>query len=223
MSIKLNTTRPLHKLVQRDLKRFQNIRFFIVDFNIFGAAPPRTWAEFNKLEKLTIAIYPHKTISNLERPLYTDEPSFIRPHRCYTHAKRAVWLQQAALDLLQSVKDHDVPQWKIPDVEVVVRRTGREDADDDIQEEWVDEDISDEEYYDMEELTDDSVWYEQAAKVLAKNVPHAELKRLKRKFHRSRLVRYNDPQDLKGEREPGTYYTDSEMESGGKVDEYESD
>jgi hypothetical protein len=158
MSTKLNTTRPLHKLVQRDLKRFQNIRFFIVDFNIFGAAPPRIWAEFNKLDKLTIAIYPHKTISNPERPPYTDEPSFIRPHRCYTHGKRVVWLHQAALDLLQSVKDHDVPQWKIPDVEVVVRRTGRADADDDVQEEWVDEDISDEEYYDMEELTDNSVW-----------------------------------------------------------------
>jgi hypothetical protein len=59
--------------------------------------------------------------------------------------------------------------------------------------------------------------------VLAKNVPHAELKRLKHKFYRSRLVRYDDSQDLKGEREPGKYYTDSEMESGGKVDEDESD
>jgi hypothetical protein len=42
----------------------------------------------------------------------------------------------------------------------------------------------------MEELTDDSVWFE---KVLAKNVPCAELKRLKRKVHRGRLVRYDDP------------------------------
>jgi hypothetical protein len=118
----------------------------------------------------------------------------------------------------------DVPQWKIPDIEVVVRRTGREDADDDAQEEWVDEDISDEEYGDMGELADDSVWYKQVVKVPAKNVPHAEheLKRLKRKFHRSRIFRYDDPQDLKGEREPGTYYTNSGMVSAGKVDEDES-
>ena len=211
--IRLNTTRLLERLVQKDLNRFQNIRFFIVDFNIFGAALSRLWAEFNKLEKLTIAIYPYKTMSDPEKTPYTDEPSFITPQRGSYHGKRAAWVRQAALDLLQSVKDHDVPRWKIPEVEVVVRRTGNEDTDDQVMEEWTDEDILEMEGNDIEELADDSVWYEQAAEVLAQTVSQAEIKRLKRKFHPSRKVSIYDRECWIKERLLGSYFTDASSET----------
>jgi hypothetical protein len=87
--IRLNTTRPLQTLVQKDLNRLQNIRFFIVDFNIFGAAPSRLWAEFNKLMKLTIIIYPYKMISDPEKMRYHNVPSFITPQRGSYYGKRA--------------------------------------------------------------------------------------------------------------------------------------
>jgi hypothetical protein len=188
----LNTTRPLHSSVKRDLKRFQNVRFFIVDFNIFAGAPSRLWAEFHKLEKLTIAIYPYERISNPEATPDAVSPAFIKPHRGSYHGKRADWLHQAALDSLQAAKDHDVPQWKIPEIEVVVRRTGNDEIYDTVMEEWADEDMSEMEG-DIEKFKDDSVWYEQATKVLAQTVSPAEVKRLKSKFLPSRQVRISDP------------------------------
>ena len=140
--VKLNTTRPLREPVQNDLRKLQNIRLLIVDLNIFGAAPLRLWAEFPKLEVLTIAFYPSSTIKDKELR-YRDPDNgpvrFITPLRGTIFGKRAGYIRKIALETLETLKNSEIPKWKIPTVEVVVRTTGEKRLDAKIEEQWSDD------------------------------------------------------------------------------------
>ncbi|KAG4443111.1 hypothetical protein IFR05_001437 [Cadophora sp. M221] len=134
--IKQNTTRPLQTKVQRDMDRFFQIRYLTVDFHIFAAVPASVWAEFSKLAKLTIAIYPYDVINDREA-IPDRDLGFVKPQIGSKYGKRADWVMAAASAALKAVKD-DRLHFKVPELEVLVRQTG-DDIDDDVEEQWTDD------------------------------------------------------------------------------------
>ncbi|KAH6703180.1 hypothetical protein BKA61DRAFT_619063 [Leptodontidium sp. MPI-SDFR-AT-0119] len=150
--IKQNTTRPLQPKVQRDMDRFFQIRHLTVDFQIFAAVRASIWAEFSKLVKLTIAIYPYGVINDREA-IPDRDLGFVKPQIGSKYGKRADWVMTAASTALEALKD-DHPQWKVPELEVLVRQTGDE-IDDDVEEQWTD-DLTEYEEAEYQEATFDA-------------------------------------------------------------------
>jgi hypothetical protein len=235
--IKLNTTHDLLPGVRSGVERLQNIRLLTVDLNVFGALPPRVWAEFPKLEVLTIALYPFPTIEDDELQRVERHPrvELMKPRRRSKFGKRAEWIFKSATESLQSVKK-DLPQWKLPKIEVVVRGTG-EEADDEIEEAWdYDEDEAEKENSggdqgedqgdgnsegeneneDLEPQAQDTdfTYYEQLKARMSHEVSRDQIKLLKSKHLPSRTVSFVDAARTK--KPAGTYYADSEFESGGE-------
>lgn len=205
--IKLHSSRPLRRQIQRDVEKLQNIRFLTVEFNIFATAPARLWAEFPKLEQIVIAIFPYATISDFEPRSSRHHTRFksIRPQRGTMYGKRAAWLVEHAEKALNKVKADDVPQWNIPRIEVVMRKTG-EEIDDEIVEEWTDDPV---EYSDEDD--DDSTWYAQAEAKMNRAITKKEISWLKQKHHLSKKVLYPDRHPGK---DTGDWIEDSETEEG---------
>ncbi|KAE8443657.1 hypothetical protein EG329_001515 [Mollisiaceae sp. DMI_Dod_QoI] len=206
--IKLNSTRPLRQQVQRDVMRLQNIRILIVDFNIFATAPARVWAEFQKLEKIVIGIFPYDTIQNYEERSLELRRRFecIVPQQGTKYGKRVSWLQEFAVRTLNKIKADEVPQWVVPRLEVVIRKTGK-DIDDEVVEKSSErkEDSAKSEQKDKDEGRDnDSTWYRQAEARMKHGFSKKQLSLLKQKHHPSRRKRSGD------------WITDSETEGGHK-------
>lgn len=214
--IKLNTTRPLRRQVQRDLTRLQNIRFLIVEFNVFSSAPARVWAEFPNLQKIIIGVFPYDTINNNEKKTSGLYRRFrcIKPQRGTKYGERVSWLLEHAETALNKVKIDEKQEWAMPKLEVVIRRTGY-DIDDEVVEQLYD---SEEECASMREdpiedvdENDDSTWYAQAEARMKPNITRKQISLLKQKHHPSRQVTH--PKRHPGKKY-GDWITDSETEDG---------
>jgi 2EXR family len=215
--IKLNTTRPLRTDVQKDMERLRNIRNLIVDLNIFGAVPACVWAEFPKLEKLTIAFYGYGTISEKEPGGDERELVFKKP-QSGKYRKRSDWVVTAATKTLKAAKRSVMAEWKLPTVEAVLRRVDADEynvVDSDSEDEDLDQNISNEEAEEADE-DDDSAWYQQAAAKMVHDVPKQEIKRLKHRHHPSlKASFYKGPEGKK----MGDWLTDSETEGREELDD----
>ncbi|KUJ13227.1 uncharacterized protein LY89DRAFT_737205 [Mollisia scopiformis] len=123
--------------------------------------------------------------------------------------KRASWLQEHAERTLQKVKADELPNWSIPRVEVVFRRTGKKDIDS-----VVEADRKDDTEDEVHEEEDDSLWYAHAKSKLTHAVTKRELSLLKQKHHAGRRVRYP-------ERHPGKSFGDwiEDSETEGAADD----
>jgi hypothetical protein len=123
--IGLNTTRPLREPLQRDLDKFtKSIRLLTVDLNIFGLLPVRIWAEFTKLEVLTIAFYSWSDVDDTFVLKSAKSPAFIKLRNRETRCgKRAELILKSASDSFDKLQ-RDMPQWNAPKIEVVARKTG---------------------------------------------------------------------------------------------------
>ena len=213
--IKLNTTRALQPKVSRDIERLQNIRLLTVDLNIYGALPPRLWAEFPKLEVLTIAFYPYPTIADREPEISRNEGlEFIKPRRRSKFGKRAEWIFKSATESFECVKKGS-PLWKIPKIEVVVRMTGK---DLDFETYWDlygdESEDEDEDEDELEDEDDDSIYLQQLEARMSHEVSRDQIKELKHTHHPGRVVNVRQAKRLN--KPVGSYFTDSERESGGK-------
>jgi hypothetical protein len=200
------------------------------------ALPVRLWTQFSKLELLTIAFYPFPTIHDPEPQGDFQSLEFKKPYKRSRFGRRAEWIFKSVTESFESVKK-DIPQWKIPKIDVVVRLTGADedfevevdsdynsededhDEEDDKDEENADgekeHEENEEEEGDEDELepeVGESVYYEQLESRMTHEVPQEEIKRLKRKHHPSKTVGLAD---CECGRPVGTYFTDSENESGG--------
>jgi hypothetical protein len=226
--IKGNTTRPLLPEVQKDLEGLQNIRCIIVDFNIFAAAPVKIWAEFPKLERLWIAFYPFNVIK--DRELENEEgivprnPKFVKPQRGSWAGKRADWIINATTKAFETAKQ-ELPHWRVPKIEAVVRKTG-EDIDYEIEalEEYQDDEITEEYDFSEDERERDeaeSNWRQQAAARMTHSVSRERIKHLKRKYRPSQ--RYSLVTAWSIGKKLNQYITDSEQEEGVSTVEYSED
>ncbi|PVH76541.1 hypothetical protein DL98DRAFT_291302 [Cadophora sp. DSE1049] len=118
------------------MDRFLQIRYMTVDFHIFAGVPASIWAEFPKLVKLTIGIYPYEVINDREA-IPDRDLGFVKPQKGSKYGKRADWVLTAASAALGAVGD-DRRHWKAPELEVLVRQTGDE-IDDDVEEQWTED------------------------------------------------------------------------------------
>lgn len=124
-----NTTRQLMGSVLDDVTRYKQMRFLTVDFNIFAAVPASIWAEFPLLEKLTIVIYPSDDTRETEFLNHYQDPELVKPQRGTIHGCRAVWVLKQAKAAIQAAQAYEMSSWKVPELEVLVRKTGgREDS-----------------------------------------------------------------------------------------------
>jgi 2EXR family len=179
--ISWNTTRSLRTHVRKQVEQLKNIRNLIVDLNIFGAVPVRLWAEFPKLETLTIAFYGYSTIKEEKswgrkpRDLHFTEP---RPGK---YQKRCEWVVNSVRQALEAAKRENLPEWKLPTIRAVLRRV---DEDFDEVDYGSDEESTDEDSLDEgnkgDSGYDDSIWYQHAAARMVHDVPKQEIRRLKR-------------------------------------------
>lgn len=214
--IKQNTTRPLQSKVQRDMDRFFEIRYLTLDFHVFAGVPASVWVEFPKLVRLTIGIYPYEAINDREA-IPDRDLGFVKPQKGSKYGKRADWVLSAASTALRVAGD-ERRNWRMPELEVLVRLTG-DQIDDTVEEHWTEdleeyeqavalymedsteqeqehtEDNSDDTSSDHanEEVTDeeedtDSAWFEQADARMKQTVSPAEIKLLKQEHHPSRKI-----------------------------------
>jgi len=160
-AIKINCDRPLRSDVQRDLNGLLEIRNLIVDFNIFAEVPVQVWAEFRKLERLTISFSPWDYISDSghdwtedDDVLYLEAP---KPDTILD--KHAQWIVDAATKSFQKVEIDKSTNWKPPQLSAMV---SREKVDPDDSEDEVDPDPEDDSDY------DDDNWYEKAKEKMEK-------------------------------------------------------
>jgi hypothetical protein len=236
--IKMNTTRDLQFGAKEEVKNIQNIRLLIVDLNIYSSLPTHLWLQFPKLELLTIAFYPFPTIHDIEPQEDPESLEFEKPYKRSRFGKRAEWISKTVTESFENIKK-DLPQWKVPKIDVVVRLTGvdedfevedaldydsedeceqGEDAEEkteggkENEEDGNDDDDNEEAEDDLESEVDESAYYEQLEARMTHEVPREEIKRLKRKHHPSKTVGIAD---WECGRPVGTYFTDSENESGG--------
>jgi hypothetical protein len=99
--LKQHTTRSFEPAVQREIEQFGKIRNLIVNLNVFSGAPLTLWAEFPKLEQLTIASYPFDQVRKPETCLDYDpdtaiEIEFLVSKAGSKYAARAEWILQSA-------------------------------------------------------------------------------------------------------------------------------
>ena len=223
--LKQHTTRSFKPAVQREMEEFRKIRNLIVDLNVFAGAPLNLWAEFPKLEQLTIAFYPFDQVYQPEAPIDTslkDHPGFIVPKAGSKYATRAAWILQSVTASLERVVRKDLPGWKIPKIKVLVRSTWDLQLDNAVQHGLpmpIDQGADETDGQDQKEEDDDSAWYESAARAMTYHVPIEEIKRLKHKFLPSRRVDrlewwLSRPREEMLKCEYKEYYTDSEGEEG---------
>lgn len=207
--IKCNTTRTLRPSVQRELNGILNVKHVGLDFNVFAGAPARIWAEFAKLETLTILFYPYDAItdsditdgeysySSIKLPL-----NYTTVQVCTRLGRRAEWIYKSAKRAFDAVKI-DLPKWNVPKIRVVVRYSGLDNFDEHIHEEeeenvcwdgddsaslYEEDDMQDDEEGPRAAEEDDTQWYEQASARLAQVVSPEELRRLKHKYFPTRRV-----------------------------------
>lgn len=236
--IKMNTTRELQFGAQRQVENIQNIRLLTVDLNIYNALPVRLWTPFPKLEVFTIAFYPFTMINESEPQVDPESFQFKKPYERSRFGKRADWISKHVTESFEGVV-RDLPKWKVPKIDVMVRSTGSEEdleiytaSDYEYDLSCEEQDKSDDENEDRMEReeermengegdggedetkpeVDESIYYEQLEARMTHGVPREEIKRLKRKHHPSKTVGLAD---WESGRPVGTYFTDSENESGG--------
>jgi hypothetical protein len=126
-----------------------------------------------------------------------------------------------ATKTLENAKRVEAPDWRIPKIEVVVRKTGTY-IDDEVEEEYKDDETtvgcdSDEDEREREEQ--ESSWCQQAAARMIHSVSREQIKLWKRKYLPSRKVSLGDW--FYEKRQLGSYYTDSETEQGSFPKPYE--
>jgi hypothetical protein len=162
-AVKINCDRPLRPDVQRDLNGLLEIRNLIVDFNVFAEVPVQVWAEFRKLERLTISFSPWDYISDSghdgtedDDELYLEAP---KPDTILD--KHAKWIIDAATKSFQNIEIDKTTTWKAPQLSAMV---SREKVDPDDSEDEVDPDPEDDSDY------DDDNWYEEAKEKMATTV-----------------------------------------------------
>jgi hypothetical protein len=223
--LKQHTTRSFKPAVQREMEQFKKIQNLIVDLKVFAGAPLKLWAEFPKLEQLTIAFYPFDQVyqpETLIAPGLDIEPKFFVPKAGSKYATRAAWILQSVTASLERVVRKQLPGWKVPRIKVLARKTWNYHLDNAVQHGLpmpIDQGAHETDGQDHKEQGDDSAWYESAARAMTYHVPIEEIKSLKHKFLSCRKV---DPLEwwLSGPREEmlkceyKEYYTDSEGEEG---------
>lgn len=213
--IKLNTTRTLIPGVQNDVHTLQTIRNLAVDFNHFADTPPIVWTDFRELKTFTIILYPSDELYEVDETVYEmEEIKFVKPKRASFWGKRARWTLRSAKEVLEGVKEEQAPGWEVPEIEIMVRVTGRDYIDDAVEEsltgeeidnddedededndededededENADEDEDEDEDEDNGEDEDDDIkWRQAATERMARKISKAEISRLKRKYHPAR-------------------------------------
>jgi hypothetical protein len=115
--------------------------------------------EFPKLEELTIVLYPS---DDIEPDSHIDS---VKAKEGSLHGKRCEWGTASAIKLLQVCKSAEVLNWKMAQVNTLIRLFSTYE-DDEIDPE---PDISNSDYED-EEAEFDSEWYQQAETKLSKRV-----------------------------------------------------
>lgn len=196
-----------------------NIRRLMVDLHIFGAVPASIWAGFEGLETLTIIFYPFPDIKDAEVEGWSHPPKLVKRQRGTKHGKRVDWIYNSASRSLATAKKTEMPEWRVPKIEVLV--WGIVDKDGEgceiyVEEEWTEEELKE----DDDEEENDSNWYKQAAATITHTVPKPLIQMLKRMHYPSRMRGLgSDSQlgkrDLESPRKIngnilGTYITDSE-------------
>ena len=223
--LKQHTTRSFKPAVQREMEEFKKIQNLIVDLNVFAGAPLKLWAEFPKLEQLTIAFYPFDQVHQPETflaPGSDIKPKFNVPKAGSKYAARAEWILHSVATSLERVVRKHLPGWKIPKLKVLIRNTGDYHLDKEVQDGLpmpIDQGADETDGQDHKEEDDDSAWYESAARAMTYHVPIEEIKSLKHKFLPSREVDplewwLSGPREEMLKREYKEYYTDSEGEEG---------
>ncbi|KAF7874201.1 hypothetical protein EAF04_002873 [Stromatinia cepivora] len=97
--------------VRKDIENLLEIRNLQIDIRVFYNTPPRVWAEFSKLDCLTILM---PQTNNHEIEMY--DLTF-KPKNGTKFGKRADWIWGYCYKLLSSVKK-DFPDWRHPKIKV---------------------------------------------------------------------------------------------------------
>jgi hypothetical protein len=193
--IRQNTTRPLPNAITHDLASLITLRFLIVEFNIFGAVPAKLWFEFPKLQVLTIAFYPRDEIldNEPEEDIFPPNMRFVKTNLqpWPKFQKRAAWIHKIATGPLLAAKNEEALEGKIPRIEVVLRRTGDEEIDWEINAELGPDYVAEDPELDRNNATessdnnrdDDSLWYKEAAARVTQTVSMTDIKLWKQKYH----------------------------------------
>ncbi|KAH9215923.1 hypothetical protein DL95DRAFT_388237 [Leptodontidium sp. 2 PMI_412] len=216
--IKENTTREMDSAVKTDLAMLCKMRHIVVDFNVFAGVPSTVWTHFPDLESLTVSFYPsvHIVDTNKDKHGPATRPTFVTPKPDTKFGRRAEWITTAVNTRLQTAKD-TVHNWTLPKIQVVLR--GSEDDEvsrgDRHPGESGDEDdgSTDDESENGElQAKKEAIFYSEASERLSRIVSKADISRLKRRYHRRRVVKFH-ADDETGRRQFGQYFTDSENES----------
>jgi hypothetical protein len=193
--IRQNTTRPLPNAITHDLASLITLRFLIVEFNIFGAVPAKLWFEFPKLQVLTIAFYPRDEIldNEPEEDIFPPNMRFVKTNLqpWPKFQKRAAWIHKIATGSLLAAKNEEALEGKIPRIEVVLRRTGDEEIDWEINAELGPDYVAEDPELDRNNATessdnnrdDNSLWYKEAAARVTQTVSMTDIKLWKQKYH----------------------------------------
>ncbi|KAE8443656.1 hypothetical protein EG329_001514 [Mollisiaceae sp. DMI_Dod_QoI] len=216
MLIEKNTSRPLLSGVKADLERLRSIQHLIVDLDIFAAVPVDLWAEFPRLESLTIAL----DREYLDPYDVADTLYLIKPKKGTRLGNRAEWLYEKALISLKAAREKHPFQWRIPKIDVVAQLTNisaedgieEYDSDDGISqtsgdtyeseqngeledgfENGSEDDLEDELEDELEdgkedEEEDDRSWYLQTAAQMTHAIPQSEFRTLKHKYQPSEKI-----------------------------------
>lgn len=159
-------------------------------------------------------MYPHDTIArwdspghNEQHPKCKDDLEPVKATKQSKHGKRVDWIVKTALDSFATIKKEH-PEWKLPNVDVVVRMTGTT-ADGNVQQDLRDSDAP---TFDRKaEQDDDSLWYQQAESRLAHTITRRAIKKLKLMQHPSTRITHANHRQYP-DKEVGDLLTDSKTE-----------
>jgi hypothetical protein len=109
--------------------------------------------------------------------------------------KRAAWIHKVATGSLLAAKNEEALEGKIPGIEVVLRRTGDEEIEGEIDAELGPDYVAEDPELDRNNATessdnnrDDSLWYKEAAARVTQTVSMSDIKHWKQKYHPSQRV-----------------------------------
>ncbi|KAL2062758.1 hypothetical protein VTL71DRAFT_5830 [Oculimacula yallundae] len=176
-------------------------------------------------DALGIILYPSAEIRETVKVDTGHEARFTKPQRGEVHGKRADWVLKHAASMLEAVSTAQAPCWQVPEIEILVQETGKQDNRNVVA--WWTDDLREwkkqsSRATNADEFTDydsDDVWYSQAKEAIPHYFSDAKMKHLKRHHHPSRrvgpnldLLHQKPPKQTSGGRmDNGEWETDSEI------------
>ena len=141
-------THPLSGETARDVAALKKIRHVVVDVVVFGGAPQNIWTHFPVLETMTVVFYAqdsvddcgdfyacdhHARISGIHVHLHRGRGfDLAKPYEKSKMGTRANIITKLVLQSLVAASK-EVPMWKVPELTVLYRLTGRLEFDEPIQ------------------------------------------------------------------------------------------